>query len=130
MLFVNLPVADLAAAREFYTALGFSLHEYFSDEKTAAVSVSDDIALLLHTRDRFAELVKGEVGDPSRAITAFHRLSVDARDEVDDLVGKALAAGGRPWLPAQDDEASYTASFTDPDGNAWEISWLGQLHTL
>jgi len=130
MLFVNLPVADLAAAREFYTALGFRPHEYFSDEKTAAVSVSDDLAVLLHTRDRFAELVPGEVGDPARATTVFHRLTVDGRDEVDELVGKALAAGGRRWQPEQDDEASYTASFTDPDGNAWEISWLDQLHTI
>jgi len=130
MLFVNLPVRDLATARNFYTALGYRPHEYFSDEKTAAISVSDDLAVLLHTRDRFAELVPGEVGDPARAVTAFHRLTVDDRDEVDELVGKALAAGGRPWLPAQDGEASYTGSFTDPDGNAWEISWLDSLHTI
>jgi len=130
MLFINLPVQDLTAAREFYTALGFGLHEYFSDEQTAAVNVTDDIALLLHTRERFAELVPVGVGDPSRVSTAFHRLTVDSRDEVDELVGKALAVGGQAWLPAQDGEASYTASFTDPDGNAWEISWLDQLHTI
>jgi predicted lactoylglutathione lyase len=49
---------------------------------------------------------------------------------VDDVIGKALTAGGLPWLPAQDGEASYTGSFTDPDGNAWEITWLDQLHTI
>jgi predicted lactoylglutathione lyase len=130
MLFVNLPVRDLAAAREFYTGLGYRLHEYFSDEQTAAVSVTDDLAVLLHTRERFAELVPVGVGDPFRVTTAFHRLTVDSREEVDELVGKALAGGGQAWLPAQDGEASYTASFTDPDGNPWEISWLDQLHTI
>ena len=130
MLFVNLPVRDLAAARAFYTALGFHPHEPFSDEQTAALSVTDDIAVLLHTRDRFAELVPGEVGDPSRATTVVHRLTADGRDEVDELVATALAAGGRPWLPAKDGGASYTGSFTDPDGNAWEISWLDSLHTI
>jgi predicted lactoylglutathione lyase len=130
MIFVNLPVRDLAAAREFYTALGFGIHEHFSDEGSAAVTVDENIVLMLHTRDRFAELVPGEVGDPARATTVVHRLTVDTRDEVDELVGKAETAGGRPWLPAQDGEASYTGSFTDPDGNAWEISWLDQLHTI
>jgi len=130
MLFINLPVQDLPTAREFYTALGFGLHEHFSDERSAAVSIDDTLALLLHTRDRFAELVPGEVGDPAKAPTVFHRLTVDSRDEVDDLVGKALAAGGRPWLPFADGEASYSGSFTDPDGNAWEITWLDQLHTI
>jgi predicted lactoylglutathione lyase len=130
MLFVNLPVRDLGAARTFYTALGFGLHEYFSDEGTAAVTVADDIAVLLHTRDRFAELVPGSVGDPSEAPTVVLRLTAETRDEVDDLVGKALGAGGRPFLPVQDGESTYTGSFTDPDGNAWEISWLDQLHTI
>jgi uncharacterized protein len=58
------------------------------------------------------------------------RSITETRDEVDDLVAKALAAGGRPWLPARDGDATYTGSFADPDGNAWEISWLDQLHTI
>ncbi|MGY1802453.1 VOC family protein [Blastococcus sp. SYSU D00922] len=130
MLFVNLPVTDLAAARSFYGALGFGVHERFSDEASAAVTVSDQIVLMLHTRDRFAELVPGEVGDPGKATTVVHRLVVDSRDEVDDLLGKALTAGGREWQPVQDGEATRTGSFTDPDGNAWEITWLDQLHTI
>ena len=130
MLFVNLPVSDLAAARTFYTALGFGLHEFFSDEGTAALTVTDDIAVLLHTRDRFADLVPGEVGDPATATSAVLRLTAETRDEVDDLVGRALGAGGRPFLPVQDGESSSTGSFPDPAGNAWEISWLDQLHTI
>ena len=38
--------------------------------------------------------------------------------------------GGRPWQPAKDGGAYYTGSFTDPDGNAWEISRLDSLHTI
>lgn len=130
MLFLNLPVTDLTAARTFYGGLGFRVHEQFSDEGSAALIVDDNVVLMLNTRDRFAELVPGEVGDPAKATTVFHRLLVDTRDEVDDLVGKALTAGGRSWQPAQDGDASYTGSFTDPDGNAWEITWLDQLHPI
>jgi uncharacterized protein len=130
MIFVNLPVQDLATARAFYTALGFGVHEHFSDESSAAVTVDENVVLMLHTRDRFAELVPGEIGDPARATTVVHRLTAATPDEVDDLVARALAAGGSPWLPALDGEATYTGSFADPDGNAWEISWLDQLHTI
>ena len=110
MLFVNLPVTDLDAARSFYRALGFGIHERFSDEGSAALIVSDEVVVMLHTRDRFAELVPGEVGDPAKATTVVHRLVVDAREDVDDRVGKALAAAisgaklvelqGRSHLPA------------------------------
>ena len=130
MLFVNLPVSDLAAARTFYTALGFGLHEVFSDEGTAALTVTDDIAVLLHTRERFAGLVPGEVGDTSAATSAVLRLTAETRDEVDDLVGRALGAGGRPFLPVQDGESSYTGRFTDPDGNAWEITWFDRVSVV
>ena len=130
MLFVNLPVTDLETARSFYGALGFRAHEQFSDEGSAALIVSDELVIMLHTRERFAELAPGEVGDPAKAPTVVHRLVVDTRDEVDERVRTAMGAGGRPWLPPQDGEASCTGSFTDPDGNAWEITWLDQLHTI
>jgi predicted lactoylglutathione lyase len=130
MIFVNLPVRDLEAARAFYTALGFGVHEGFSDERTAAVVVDESIVVVLSTREAFAELVAGQVGDPAEATTAVHCLSADSREEVDDLVATALDAGGRPWLPARSDGLRYTGSFTDPDGNVWEAMWMDQLHVV
>ncbi|NEK56789.1 glyoxalase [Geodermatophilus sabuli] len=130
MLFVNLPVRDLTVARDFYGALGYRFHDHFSDEGTAAVVVADDIAVMLHTRDRFADLVAGKVGDPSRETTAVHSLSVESRAEVDDLVQRALDAGGKPWLPSREGNGGYRGSFTDPDGNVWEAIWLGQQHVI
>ncbi len=129
MLFLKLPVRDLATARAFYEALGFRINEHSSDEHTAAVVVDDDFVVTLLTQDRFAELLTGEPGDPVRP-TAVPCLSVQLRDEVDDLVGKALRSGGRPWLPAREDESTYTGSFADPDGNVWQVTWLEQLHVV
>ena len=130
MIFVNLPVQDLSAARDFYTALGFSLHEHFSDEHRAAVVVDDSIVVMLQDRELFAGLVAGEVGDPSRATTVVHTLLVDSREEVDDLVAKALGAGGKPWLPAGDEASRYSGSFTDPDGHVREVARLAQQHVI
>ena len=130
MIFVNLPVRDLSTARAFYGALGFGFHEHFSDDGSSAVNLDDNIVLMLHTRERFADRVPGEVGDPSQGTTVVIRLTVGDRREVDELVEKALSAGGSRWLPAREMGASYTGSFADPDGNAWEITWLDQVSAV
>jgi predicted lactoylglutathione lyase len=130
MLFVKLAARDLPSSRTFYQALGFRIEEHSSDEGTASVVLDDNIVLELHSHDRFAALVPGDVGDPSRGATAVHCLTVDSRTEVDDLVARALDAGGRPGLPAREEDARYTGGFSDPDGNAWEVVWMDQLHVV
>ncbi|WP_244274306.1 VOC family protein [Geodermatophilus obscurus] len=130
MLFVKLPVRDLPAARAFYEALGFRVEETSSDEGEAAVVLGDELVLALHTRERFAALLPGEAGDPAQAPTVVHTLTADSRADVDDRVARAVAAGGRPGLPAREADARYTGSFADPDGNVWEVVWIDQLHVV
>jgi uncharacterized protein len=124
MIFVNLPVSDLAAAKAFYGGLGFAFNEQFSDERTASVVIDENIVVMLLTRDRFADFVNGEVGAPAAATTQLTALSAGSREEVDQLVERALANGGKPWKPAQDHGFMYGASFTDPDGHVWEVLWM------
>ena len=71
-----------------------------------------------------SKFVTGEVGDPAQATSVLACLSADSREEVDRLVSTAIAAGGKPWLPAQDHGVMYGASFADPDGNVWEVMWM------
>lgn len=123
-IFVNLPVTDLARATAFYTGLGFGLNEQFSDENAASVVVSEQITMMLLTRPRFADFVPGAVGDPAHATSVINGLSADSREEADELLARALAHGGKPWQPAQDHGFMYGTSFTDPDGNVWEILWM------
>ena len=129
MIFVSLPVQDLSTARSFYEGLGFRINEYSSDDRTASVVVDENIVVTLQTRDRFAEMGGAEAGDPSRP-TAVPCLTVQDRAVVDDLVEKAVATGGSTWSPAQEEASRYTGSFTDPDGNVWQVLWLDQLHVV
>jgi predicted lactoylglutathione lyase len=94
------------------------------------VVVHDAIVVALHIRDRFADLVAGEVGDPAQATSVVSTLTLDSRAEVDDLAAKANAAGARPWLPPRDDDAAYAKSFADPDGNAWQLAHLSPRHVI
>ena len=130
MLFLNLAVADVARSRDFYEALGFGVNEHASDEGTAAVVLDDDVALMLRARDRFADLVAGEVGDPASGTTAVPCLTVSDRARVDDLVATAARSGGRPWLPTREDSTGYTGSFADPDGHAWQVMSTEPVHVI
>jgi uncharacterized protein len=130
MIFLNLPVRDLPTARAFYEALGFRVNEYSSDDEQVAVAIDDTIVVTLVTRDRFAERVGGEVGDPARATTVINSLTATDRAEVDDLVARALAAGGTSAAPARENGAAYAGSFADPDGRVWEFLAMEPVHVI
>ncbi len=124
MIFVNLPVSDLATARAFYTGLGFTVNETFSDESCACIVVSDTIFVMLLNHTRFADFITGSVhADPSRT-EVINCLSAESRDEVDELYRKALANGGKPWLDKMEEGPMYGHSFTDPDGHVWEVLYM------
>jgi uncharacterized protein len=130
MIFVTLPVRDLSAARAFYEALGLRIEENSSDEHSAAVVVDATITVRLMTREAFAELVPGQVGDPAAGPTVVNVLAVDSRAEADDLVARAASSGGGSSQPVREDEASYTGSFTDPDGHVWQVTAMEPVHVI
>ena len=120
MIFVNLPVQDIKRSREFFAALGFSFNEQFSDNEVACVVIDDNIFVMLLEEARFKTFIKGDISDP-RTTEVLTALSADSPQEVDDLLAKALAAGGQPWKPVMQEGPMYGASFRDPDGHVWEV---------
>lgn len=124
MLFVNLPVADVARSRRFFGALGFRFDEVFCDPATACMSINDAAMVILMQRRRFAGFAAGRVADPARGREALVSFSADSREHADRLVDTALAAGGTPLREPEDFGFMYCRSFCDPDGHAWEVVWM------
>ncbi|UGX84989.1 VOC family protein [Phyllobacterium meliloti] len=125
MIFVNLPVRDLAAATAFYVALGGEVNPQFSDERSTSVMLSDVIGIMLLTHERYGEFTKRPIGDARRESQALIALSVETRDAVDATLAKTTAAGGRADPnPAQDHGFMFSRSVEDPDGNVWEVMWM------
>ncbi|PLR28433.1 glyoxalase [Caulobacter zeae] len=124
MIFVNLPVADLDRSKAFFEALGFSINPQFSDETAACVVVSETIFVMLLTHDKFRQFITGEISDAHAATEVLTCLSAESRQEVDDLLAKALANGGKAWKPIMDMGPMYGASFQDPDGHVWELMYM------
>lgn len=121
MIFPNLPVLDVTAARAFWSELGFGFNEMFSDERTTCLVLEENICVMLLERSRFADFVTGEIADPHAATGVLLALSCVSRAEVDDLLSRALHAGAKPWKPVMDQGPMYGASFQDPDGHVWEL---------
>lgn len=123
-LFVNLPVRDLQKSMEFFSALGFAFNPQFTDDKAACMVLSDKAYVMLLSEPFFRSFTKNELCDTSRSTEALFALSCTSKSEVDELVRKAIDAGGRHAMDAKDHGFMYGWSFYDLDGHHWEVLWM------
>jgi hypothetical protein len=125
MIFVNLPVSDVAKSTEFYVGLGFTKNDQFSDESTSSIVVSDTIVFMLMTHEKFQGFTKKTIIDAKTQVQVLIALSRDSREAVDEIVNKAFATGGSPAQEAPEDHGfMYGWSFYDPDGHGIEVVWM------
>ncbi|GAA1236313.1 MULTISPECIES: VOC family protein [Streptomyces] len=124
MIFPNLAVNDLDASKKFFTELGYSINPQFSDETCASVVVSEHIVVMLLTKEKYAAFTKKTIVDSTKNTEVLLCLSAESREKVDELVDKAIAAGGTETGEKQDHGFMYGRAFDDPDGHTWEIMWM------
>lgn len=124
MIFVNIPVKDVAASRVFFQSLGYSINEQFSDPTAASVVVSETIYFMILNHDRFAGFATKPLADPATSTSVMIALSQGSRAAVDALTEAALKAGGVEPKPANDMGFMYGRTFHDLDGNVFEPFWM------
>jgi predicted lactoylglutathione lyase len=123
-IFVNLPIQDMERAKAFFTALGYSFNPQFTNEQGACMVISEDIYAMLLVQPFFQTFTKKPIADASKSTEVIVCLSCDSRDEVDAMVRKALAAGGKAPNAPQDHGFMYGHGFEDLDGHLWELTWM------
>lgn len=121
MIFVNLPVTDLAASMRFYEAVGFTNDPQFTNDQAAAMGWSDTIVVMLLRHDFWRTFTSKAIPDAHASAQVMLCLGHESREAVDGIVDRAVAAGGlgEP-TPTQDLGFMYGRSFEDPDGHIWE----------
>ena len=125
LIFVNLPVTDLARSTAFYQAIGATKNPQFSDDTASCMVFSDTIHVMLLTHDKFRQFTPKKIADARTSSEVLICLSADSRDAVDDIVSKAKGGGGSADPgPKQDFGFMYGRSFEDPDGHIWEVMWM------
>lgn len=124
-LFVNLPVKDVKRATDFFAALGF---EFFGmSDDMASVIISERTQVMVLAESTFAGYAQAEVADPSRSTEVIMVLGLDNPQEVDELVDKALAAGGTKAGEPINAGGRYQRGFADPDGHQWSALCLAPV---
>jgi uncharacterized protein len=124
LIFVNLPVKDVAATMSFFKKLGFEFNEKFTDESCACMVISDQAYVMQIDASRFKDFTTKPIADATQSTEAIVCLSADSREDVDAFADTALDAGGSPANEPMDHGFMYGRSFHDLDGHLWEVMWM------
>jgi uncharacterized protein len=120
---VTIGARDLPSLREFYKRLGWEPVIELEDDVT--VFGMRGAVLALFGLDNLAEDGRVEAASPEAGIAASLAINVDERDQVDEALEGARAAGARVTKEPVDAEwGGRTAYFADPEDNYWEIAWV------
>lgn len=123
-IFVNLPVKDLNKSVEFFTKLGFKFNPQFTDENATCMIIGEDSFVMLLVEKFFQTFTKKRIADATKTTEVLVALSADSRQKVDDMVNKAIEAGGTLYNDPQDQGWMYQRSFEDLDGHQWELAYV------
>ena len=123
-IFVNLPVKDLSRSVDFFTKLGFGFNPQFTDESATCMIISESIFVMLLVEKRFKDFTKKEIADAQKTTEVLIALDAESREDVDNMVKNAVAAGGSIYRDPEDYGWMYGHSFADLDGHQWEIAYM------
>src|SRR5262249_24701757 len=101
-IFVNLPVKDLPKTKEVFGKLGFKFNAQFTDDTGACMIVSEHACVMLLTHPKFKQFAPKAIADASNSTEVLIALSCEGRGKVDELVAKAVAAGGSTYSKPKD----------------------------
>lgn len=125
-IYVNLPVKNLSASMKFFSEMGFTFNEKFTDKTAAALELGNNIVVMLLTHTKFEGFVTKKIVDTKTAIESIQALQVESLEEVDTLLEKAVRAGATEKGNATDYGFMYSRTFYDLDGHMWEIFFMDE----
>ena len=125
-IFVNLPVKDLNRSMEFFKKMGYEFNPQFTDETGACMVISEDIYTMLLTNDKFKQFTPKEIADASTSTEVITCLSCDSKDELNELMEKAISAGASENGEPIDYGFMFQRSYSDLDGHIWELIWMDE----
>jgi len=125
-IFINLPVKDLKKSMVFFEKLGFSFNMQFTDDSAACLMIGENIYAMLLLEKFFKTFTNKEIADAKKLTEVLIAIDVESRKEVDEMIRKAVDAGGVTYRNPQDHGWMYGHSFADLDGHQWEILYMDE----
>ena len=126
-IFVNLPIKDLKKTTEFFTELGFTFNPQFTDDNATCMIIGENIFAMLLVEKFFENFIPTKkICDAKKNTEVLVGLSAQSREKVDEMIDKAITAGGSEYRTAEDHGWMYGKSFEDIDGHIWEIFYIDE----
>lgn len=125
-IFINIAVKNLEASKAFFLKLGFTFNPQFTDDKSACMIVGENIFTMLIQEERFKDFTKKELCNAQKYTEVLLSIDVESREKVDELVKKAIEAGGKQYMEPQDYGWMYGHSFADLDGHQWDLFYMNE----
>jgi uncharacterized protein len=126
-IFVNLPVKDLNKTIKFFTKLGFKFNPRFTDENAACMIIGENIFAMLLVEKFFKGFIPGnEITDTSKSKEVLMGITAESREEVDEMIDKVVAVGGKEYREPADHGWMYGRAFQDFDGHIWEVFYMDE----
>ncbi|RXM42788.1 VOC family protein [Flavobacterium sp. YO12] len=125
-IYINLAVKDLKRAISFFNELGFSTNLKFTNEKGACIVIGKNINVMLLLEEFYKTFTDKQICDSNTTSEVLISISVETRKEVDEIIDKAVKAGGTDYQKASDYGWMYQRTFLDLDGHHWEVFFMDE----
>lgn len=123
-IWADYPVKDINRSKEFYSALGFTVHEQTHDgDDFISLTIGDSGFILnLFPVERFEKAVKTQVRNTTDGNEVNFSISADSKEEVLEWE-KALKEIDAEVIspPEEMKEGWWVMRFADPDGHRWVV---------
>lgn len=120
-IYVNLPVQDVQKTREFWTKLGFSVNEQFSDDNAICVIMKENHIYTMFLKEEYFKTFTNRPVAKGETTQTLLAIGVNSREEVDSMVKTAVENGGSTYSEPQDHGWMYQSAFSDLNGHQWEV---------
>jgi predicted lactoylglutathione lyase len=120
-IYVNLPVKDLKRSVNFFSKLGYTFNQQFTDDNATCMELGGNLYVMLLTEPFFSSFTNKGITDTSKSTEVLTCVACSSKQQVDELVAKARAAGAKVPREAQDHGFMYAHGYEDLDGHTWEL---------
>lgn len=120
-IYVNLPVKDLKRSVDFFKQLGYTFNAQFTDDNATCMELGGNLHVMLLTEKFFSSFTNKGITDTSKSTEVLTCVACSSKQQVDDLVARARAAGAKVPRTAQDHGFMYAHGYEDLDGHTWEL---------
>lgn len=123
-IYINLPVKNLKRSMAFFKKLGFRFDPQFTDKNAACLIIGKNIYSMLVSEKFFKTFTKKKISNAKKTTEVLLAMQVQNRKKVDEMVKKAVKAGGSLYSKPHDHGWMYGHGFADLDGHQWEVFYM------